>query len=487
MVADEPFYNRAGELTDIRRAVESPRAEMVIVYGRRGVGKSRLLATALNSYHPFFYEATLRVVADQLEDLGAGLRAYAPETVIGRPQSVDEVLEALAHYASVTPERPAVWIFDELPWLDQAVPGIATTIKQWWDRRIRGRLHNVKLFLAGSLVSWMRAQTLDEAGPLHNRRTRQLLLRPLDYVDASHFYPGYPATAKVETYAVFGGMPNYLASLQPDMDLWQNVAQLMLDPTARLAEEPEWYRYGDLRGDAIYASILRAIASGQRRPSDIARAVGRTSASDVAFQIDRLREFGLVEREVPIHEAQAERSARALYRLADHYVAFWYRYVDRLRHFITLRRPDLALQEIRATFEHYVSAPAFEDVCRQYVRRAAAAGALPTDLLGAAVGSWWTGRGMPAESDQLDVVSMRDGRTLCVGESKWSESPVGRRALDGLHLALRRAHDDLRPIDRPWRALFSKSGFTPELLELARDPAERLLLVTPEDQYSVSG
>ncbi|MBI3972314.1 MAG: hypothetical protein HY332_13595 [Chloroflexi bacterium] len=67
---------------------------------------------------------------------------------------------------------------------------------------------------------------------------------------------------------------------------------------------------------------------------------------------------------------------------------------------------------------------------------------------------------------------------------RWSNVPIDRRVLDGLRAALRRAGDDLHPVDRPWRVLFSRSGFDLELRDLARDPAERLHLVTPDDLYA---
>ncbi len=497
MVVSPSFHNRTAELAAIRRAVASGRPELVIVCGRRGAGKSRLLAEAFAGQRIFWYEATLRVLNDQLEDLAAALRTYAPHAVIGRLASVGQVLEALADLAEAAPEQVAIWVIDELPWLDRAAPGVATVIKEWWDRRVRGRLSNAKLFLAGSIESWMRAQTMDEGGPLHNRRTRQLQVGPMSYLDASLFYPAYPAVQKIETFAVFGGLPGYLAEIRPERDLWANVADLMLDPTARLAAEPEWYRYGDLRGDAVYASILRAIASGARQPSEIARAIGRHSASEVVFQLDRLCELGLVEREVPIHEREASRSRRARYRLSDHYVAFWYRYVDRLRHLIASYRPNVALAEIRGTFDRYVSSPAFEDVCRQFVHLAAVRGRLPEELAAGVVGSWWTarasgaGNGGEAEAgagkgDEIDVVMLREGRTVLVGECKWSAAPVDMRTLSGLTATLRRGHAELRPVDRPWRALFSRSGFHPALQQLAKDPQERLLLVTPDDLFDLA-
>jgi hypothetical protein len=80
---------------------------------------------------------------------------------------------------------------------------------------------------------------------------------------------------------------------------------------------------------------------------------------------------------------------------------------------------------------------------------------------------------------------MRDGRCIFIGECKWSASPVGMRDVAGLAAALRRASEDLPPGDRLWRALFSRSGFDQRVQDRARDPAENLLLLTPDDLYGV--
>lgn len=476
------FVNRQLELAELAHFLESGRPELVILYGRRGIGKSSLVAEALAGRAHFYYQATTRALPQQLEDLTAALRTFAPEAVLpGTVSSPEALLDALVQIAVARTGTPVIAVIDELPYMAEVDPALPTVLQRWWDGvRARGIL-NLKVFLLGSMVTWMEEQTLSERGPLYNRRTGQLRVDPLGYREAALFYPDYGPEDRIAGFAIWGGMPSYLESIAPERSLWENVRETVLRPGARLADEPSWLRFSDLRNDALYGSVLRAIAQGAHRPGKIARAVGRSRADDVAFPLSRLCDLRLVERVVPVHERHWASSRQALYLLADHYLAFWYRFVDRLRHLLALRRNDEALDRIKEDFDQYVSRWAFEDVCRQFLWQAAATGRLPKDLRFDETGSWWTAK--EEVQDEIDVVAMQGGRAVLVGECKWSLQPVGARDLEGLTAALRRAHDDLEPLDRPWRALFSRSGFEPELGQRAEDPAERLLLLRPDDLY----
>lgn len=96
----------------------------------------------------------------------------------------------------------------------------------------------------------MEENTLSEHGALHNRRTGQILLEPLEYAGAAEFYPRYIPEGRVAAYAIWGGMPSYLAEIDPDAPLWENVRESILRPGARLADDAQWLRFTDLRSDA---------------------------------------------------------------------------------------------------------------------------------------------------------------------------------------------------------------------------------------------
>jgi AAA+ ATPase superfamily predicted ATPase len=373
-------------------------------------------------------------------------------------------------------------VVDELPYLAQADAAVPSVLQRWWDGLRRDGLTNVKVFLLGSHVSWMEEHTLSERGPLHNRRTGQIKVEPLGYAEAALFYPSYTPFDRVAAYAIWGGLPSYLAEIDQLLGPWENVRQYILPPATRLADEPSWLRFTDLRNDVIHSSILRAIALGHRRPGKIAAAVGKSRADEVIHHLERLCDLRLVERLVPIHEERERRSRHAVYVLADHYVAFWYRYVDRLRHLLGLRRYDEALRRIRDDFDKYISERAFEDICRQFTHHWLSDGDRAPGLSFDTVGAWWASA--DEESDEIDVVAMQEGRTVMVGECKWSRQAVGLRDLDGLRAGLYKATQALRPVDRPWRVLFSRGGFDAELTALAENPEERLLLIGPDDLYA---
>jgi len=477
------FFNREAELNTLTRAIESAHAEMIILYGRRGAGKSRLLMRALDGRAGLYYQATTEVMRQQLADISTetGRAVGAP---VGRFESVGDFLDALTGFARRSPERPFPVVIDEFPYLAEAEPGVETVIQRWWDR-IHDATPTLKLFLAGSQVSWMREHTLTEHGPLQNRRTGQIEVLPLEYRHAALFYPRLPAEDKVRAYGVWGGLPGYLRDVDPEMGLWDNIARTLLRPDARLAVEPDWLRFTDLRADRLYTSLVRAIATGAHVPSDIARAVGRHSAAEVVPQLNRLIEAGVVERSAAL-TTRTGGKAPTRYDVADQFLTFWYRFIDPRRGIINRARSaeDVAeiAAEIAAAIDEYIGRYVFEGVCREWVWDAATRGALPAGLRVRAVGTWWGGR--DGTRDEIDVVALTtSGEGILYGECKWSAAPMDRRDLGGLRAAIDAARSDITPVDRPWRALFSRSGFHADLRAEAALAENRIILVGLDQLY----
>jgi hypothetical protein len=191
-----------------------------------------------------------------------------------------------------------------------------------------------------------------------------------------------------------------------------------------------------------------------------------------------LLDLDLLRREVPITERRQPRPRTSLYFLADHYLTFWYRYVDPARSLIARGLEARVLARVQATLHEHVSRPAFEDVCRQYLWRAFAAGGLPPDLSFDAVGTWWNG------DHEINVVAMEGGVTTLVGSCKWTNAPVGLGELNALQRSLAAGASHLQPAASCWYALFTREGFHEELVSLARLPGQRLLLVTPTDLFA---
>jgi len=479
------FVNRVVELASIQRAMDSDRAELIIVYGRRGAGKSELLIRAIEGHAGIYYQATAEVIAQQLADLGAEARqAAGGRAVVGHFASITVFLDSVISLAQTASGRPFLLVIDEFPYLAEAEQGLETVLQRWWDRS-RQAAPNLKVFLAGSQVSWMQEHTLAEHGPLQNRRTGQIEVLPLTYRHAALLYPRLDTTDRVRAYGIWGGLPGYLRELNSPHNLWDAVAYSIFRPEARLAIEPDWLRFTDLRADRLYTSIIRAVAMGAHRPSDIARAVGRASAAEVAPPLNRLIEAGVLTRMVALVAHETGR-ARTRYEVADPFLAFWYRFVDPRRGVIRRVRAMSGAIEIAAQIadeiDDYIARYVFEGICREWVWEGAARGVLPTGVRIGEVGTWWSGR--EERQDEIDVVGLSPNREgVLYGECKWSVAPMDMRDLGGLRAAIAAASHDIPPIDRPWRVLFSRSGFHPDLHTEAALAENRILLIGLEQLY----
>jgi hypothetical protein len=173
--------------------------------------------------------------------------------------------------------------------------------------------------------------------------------------------------------------------------------------------------------------------------------------------------------------------------MQEHILAFWYRFLDPRRGSIrrvSCQSSALVLaEEIAVTLDDYVARSVFEELCREWVWDALERGILPAGVRIGEVGMWWSGRN--GAQDAIDVVALSPEREgVLYGECKWSLAPMDMRDLGGLRAAIANARRDITPVDRPWRVLFSRSGFQTDLHAEAASPEQHILLVGLDQLYA---
>ena len=462
----DTFFDRDRELDQLEAAWPAAGAQLVTLWGRRRVGKSTLLARFAEGRRSLYLYGTR--IAER--DILTGLAQQAADTF------GDDYLRlapfpswdaALAYLAGRARDSRLLIIFDEFPYLCDVTPGLDTLVQRWWDHN-RDTM-NLMLVLAGSGFSFMEGLT-GARGPLHGRRTAQIEVHPFDYLDAARFFPQLSPPDRVRAYACFGGIPAYLRTWEADRTLAGQVRETLLSPGHFLFREGEELLRTEFHQEALYASILRAIAGGETRPSDIARAVGRRSADEIFDHLRRLQDLQFVRRAVPVTEAGRQRTQRVLYRLADPYLRFWFRFVSPYQSFIQLGKGgDLWDSEIAPRLDEFVARTTWEDVCAHFLRRRLARGDLPVRF--SELGRWWD------NEDEIDLAGTWGNAVTLVGECKWSSSPVDLDVLLSLQQKTRKL-----PLDRsPLWVLASRSGFRPAVHR--RTEEGNLLLIAPEDLF----
>lgn len=468
------FVDREFELSFLESAWRSGRAELIVVYGRRRVGKTALLRVFCENRLSAFWVASLsseailrRSFTDavwQAEHPGNGTAGYTYE-------NWERAFLALGDLAT---DRRLVVVIDEFPYLVNADPGIPSVLQKVWDERLQHT--QLMLILCGSHIGMMERELLGYRAPLYGRRTGQIHLRPLPLRATAALFPEYDPAQHVETYAVLGGIPAYLTQWDGRQSLLANIEQRILNPASYLYLEPQFLLREELQEPRNYFALLQAVAQGKTRLNEISQATGMERGPASRY-LATLQDLQLIERRVPVTESQPDKSRRGVYRLRDPFLAFWFRFVA--PHISTLERGHTApiAQLVSDGLSHFVGL-VFEDLCRDWVAEQAARQQLPFILQ--RIGSWWN------NEEEVDLVAMSD-EALLLGECKWTNRPVGTNILDDLK---RKGHALLVSEKRTQStkpqvhyALFARAGFTSGLHDVAR--AEGVLLVGPDDLLAV--
>jgi AAA+ ATPase superfamily predicted ATPase len=448
------FVDREAELGELNRLHVVGGAQLFILYGRRRVGKTELLREFVKDKACLFFVATLASDGEQLagfsQEIWGCLHGDVPQG-FSFP-SWEAAFRALAELPAGT-----VVVLDEFTYLISANRALPSILQKVWDEQLRA--HGTFLVLCGSYIGMMEEHVLGYQAPLYGRRTGGLLLRPLDLKASAEFFPEWTAERALEAWAVLGGLPYYLSIFKDTTDLPQAVRSLILDVRGVLHHEPRLLVMEELREPRNYFSVLSAVAQGRTRLNEIAQGAGVGQATTVSRYLDVLQKMRLITREVPATESRPDKSKKGIYRIDDHFLRFWFRYVHPYEGSLELGLSDAVLeQRVRPTFSSFV-ASAFEEASRAHVVALARTGVLP--FLPERVGSWWD------RTREIDVVAVSEQQCRAlVGECKWSTKPVGTDVLDDLRDKAEVMRQATRPYDVT-SVLFSRSGFTPALVERA--------------------
>lgn len=441
----------------------------MVVYGRRRVGKTELLAQLAASSRALYYEATDTVAADQLRDLTDELARTSGDALLAA-QALTSWNAALAAIAQYVGSHRTLVVLDEFQLLAKQSRELPTVLSRWW--RTTGRNLPVMLVLAGSELSFFEESVL--AGQLYGRRTGQLRLTPFLAREAALFHPAYGMEDRVRTYSVCGGIPYYLDRFTDDSPLSDHLLREVFERSGLLHDEAELMLRQSIPDPTAHIAVLRAIAHGQNRNNEIVQRT-QLQPGNVWKILATLERLGLVERLRPA--TASPRAKKTTYMISDHFLRFHFRFVEPAKSQLRTRALAAAYVQdaVLPQLDHHASR-AWADICREHLHRVVPGVS--------SVGRWWgqvpTGRGRQTEEREIDVVGVDQARSpVAVGMCKWTKAKID---IDELHLLDRLLAHVPGATGREDRFLFSRSGFSPHLLDHAKqDSAVRL--ISPTDIY----
>ncbi len=472
-----PFVDRRRELRALDAFYSAPQAGLLVLYGRRRIGKTSLLTHWISqrfqdqrANQAFYWMATTQSAAYQLRDFSQALLRLDPRQAA--PPAPDYALpswEAAFNYLAELSELraqsgPLVAVIDEFTYLAQSEPGLASLLQRAWDHRL-SRAPHLRLILSGSLTGVMEQHVLSGQAPLYGRASTILRLRALEFGALAEIFPDprWSADERVAVYAVCGGIPAYLDLFARAGSFSDGLMAHALAPDSILLTDAALLLNDRLDEPYVFESVLAAIASGYHEWNEIAR-MANVEEGSLGHYLQTLQALDLVKRDQPVLTPRGGRRGR--YYVSDPFLRFYYRFIVPHRGAIQRGLLGRTVQTIIEDLRGFIGTYVFEDLCRDYVLAQAEKGRL--GWMPEEYGAYW--RRQRGESVQLDVVAASSrARRLLIGEAKWGEDAVGRGVLTDL---VARSHR-MPEVAAGWRAeyaLFARAGFT----DAARQEAQHM-------------
>ncbi len=451
-----PFIGRTRELKNIQDEWAEKKAALLILYGRRRVGKTRLLTHWIETSdaHAFYWVADPTSSLDQLRSFSQALYNFSGNGTVSDDFTFSTWANAFVQIERMSQGKRIAIILDEFTYLLESEPGIAGIVQNAWDHRLR--ISNLFLILSGSHIGMMERGLLSYQAPLYGRATSLMKLQPLPFGVTPLYFTGYKPDERVAAYAMLGGIPAYWELFSPGKSLDANIRKVFLGGMNLLQDEPRLLLQDFVTDLHNYVAILRALAHGYRTPKEIGGYAGIPDKNVPAY-LSNLINTGFVERRVPVAAPESSRAGR--HYITDPFLRFYFRFLARRQAQLALGVQDQALAEIKKHLVDFIGTHTWEEFCREWLLRASGANRLP--FLPDQVGSAWTNQA------QMDVVGINlMEKTILLGECKWDRHLIGREVLEGLVGKT----GEIVPKEGKWTVYymgFARMGWTEEAREYA--------------------
>ena len=462
------FIGREAELKFLNDKYAEKQGQLIVLYGRRRVGKTETLREFCKGKPHVFFSCTQTTDRVQLRNFsGRILKEDIPaRNYISEFDDWEKAFRTVLDFPYG--DRKKLLVIDEFPYMCRGNRSIPSILQNLWDSELRGS--NAMIILCGSAMSFMEKELLAEKNPLYGRATGIYKMKEMGFYDAAKFFPNYSDHDKVLAYAVLGGIPHYLRQWNPEFSVSKNIQRNILTKGCILYSEVDFLLHQELRETPIYNSIIETVALGSTRLNEISQKSLIEDASKTSVYLKNLIELGIVEREFSVDAKVKEHanSNRGTYRLTYNFFRFWYAFG--FSNFSQLEDGDVegVYQYVVEPALHEFAALAFEDICREFVREMQKKNELPFRY--SKMGRW-TGKttvrdknaahGLRTAETEIDLLCIdRNATEYLVGECKFKGTPFSySEYLDTLA--------KLTPLKEKaqfYYALFSENGFDEKLL-----------------------
>lgn len=358
------IIGREKEQALIQEYYDSPKAELVAIYGRRRVGKTFLIKSFFNQQFDFYFigafetqkSIQLRLFQSELERYSGVKRK--------KPQDWFEAFEQLRDYLSSLNKERIVVFLDELPWMDTPKSNFIQAFSYFWNSWA-SNVNEMKFFVCGSATTWMLSKLIGDKGGMHGRVNRQIYLRPFNLNETEAFLRSknidWTQLQIAQTYMVMGGIPYYLDMLNPTYTAEENIDHLFFEEGAVLRTEYDFVFRSLFKDSSVYQTVIETLAKksmGMTR-DEIAQIAKLQNSGALTEVLENLRRCDFIRT----YTAFGKKSHGQMFQLVDLFSLFHNRFISQTSSQDSHFWHNMQDNPARKTWEGY----AFEQICLHHI------------------------------------------------------------------------------------------------------------------------
>lgn len=355
------FAGRGSELNFLEQYYRRTGSRLVVVYGGKGVGKTRLLQEFCKDKKAYYYLARACSDREQCCQWGGELQEKGIE--VSRYPGYDELLSA--SLAEKEAENQ-VLIIDEFHHMLKGDSVFFDKLTEFLENRMKGR--PVMTVLCTSASGWVENHLVGKIGSRAALIGGFLKVRELSFASIRKLFSEYSLDDCIRAYAVLGGVPGYWMSFDSSLDARENIIKNIIARESRLHGEMEIFLEQELREPGVYNTILAALARDCNKLNDIYRHTAFSRAK-ISVYLKNLMELDLVEKVYSYDTEGRANAQKGIYRITNTYVRFYFRYLFPNQSTLQLLTPEeFYEQKVAPSYDLYVE-EAYRRICRERMNR----------------------------------------------------------------------------------------------------------------------
>jgi len=390
MLPKSMFVDRKNEIDLLNKIYEKEKAELILLYGRRRVGKTRLLKEFIKDKNSYYF------IADISADILTTFERVIKDQFVRFPNWDD-----FFDFLEMKGGKRVVIVLDEFQYLYKVNKAWPTILQRRWEDL---KDTKVMIILCGSIISSIYKMAMGYGSALYGRKTHEIEISPLSFFDAKDFMPKYNLEEFVYIYAILGGIPRYLEEMEDGKKLWENLRDNIINKNCFLYREPLNLFYEEFKNPSVYLSIIHALSEGGKKFNEISTRTDIVTGK-LSKYLNVLERVKIIKKIVPITEKR-ERTRNTQYILSDNFIKFWFAFVYPDRALIELDETHSIVKKIKKELNTFTG-QVFEEMCEQFIIR-------KKPITFTKIGKWWH------KDQEIDIVGLNESKKhAAFFECKW--------------------------------------------------------------------